>query len=654
MPKLQALLRIDQRNGLQSADATQTILIGGANADLVDGIDASRIPRPNTLLALDANAKFPSAAIPWPRANAVQGHGGRTIFGPGSGYLVEAVDAATTTWAVSDPVWAVDEYLMVQTATGTTEKVKVTAGPTFAGAGRYEYTVSRNADGNGAHSFAVNQVVVSLGAAGQGYIAIDAQGHKEYRAFIEGIVRNSDSVSDTSIRWRLGNLEGLWANGIETEIPAPDGVDNYGLWTDNIFAKGTFFVQGASRITGSLSVGYPGGPEVVIGKRTLPNGETIHNMEWKYEPNRRWWVQWYNETNQRIFWRVTKPQTATSPEEPLINLQYRDGVPADGEPDEPNYYLNIDAKTIIGYLIADRLRVTGALSVMAPDFGTMTKAAFEVANVPYSDVDNRDGVYIWAGQTDRDSDIGVEFWYQGTRQGRWLSSLGALTFGAEDSVKLTESGMDIDAFEVADAPDPAGWAQAWAGSIKERSLSWLKSGQTFPSFLMHGSASPNRLHNGVFSVATSVEDESTFYWSFHDKTAGGLQNVMFIRKPQGSPWQGFLDRNMIFQLTDRVGQINFPGASYLFGDGWTFTDLTAATRLTVPGGIGSLTNRQFAVGVTEEGYQVAAWGLEEVIDDATGETEISVNMIGIDRTNNRLVMQHGDSGWYYVAMTAVP
>lgn len=42
----------------------QTVVDFARNAHRVDGIHASRTPRANRLLALDANAKFPAAAIP--------------------------------------------------------------------------------------------------------------------------------------------------------------------------------------------------------------------------------------------------------------------------------------------------------------------------------------------------------------------------------------------------------------------------------------------------------------------------------------------------------------------------------------------------------------------------------------------------------------
>jgi len=432
--KDELLRRIDQQPAIRSGDVT-TVIMGGANADMVDGIDAGRVPRPNILLALDANGKFPSRSIPWPSQEAIQGMNGLTVFGPGTSHLMEDIDASQTTIPVYDNVFEANEYIWLKTTLGTEERMKVTAATRVEDG--YDLTVTRAQGGTTAHSFSKGQSVISIGAVGEGYVAVDARGHVGNRPFLDVVQRITDGAATTDelIRVRLGRLDDLATDKFWNYFD-PSG---WGLAADNVYLRGQF------------AVGYPAGPEMRIRRRTLGNGQTVHGMEWLYTPSRKWWVQWFNETNKRVFWAIRKPEATGSPEKDLIRLLYRQGDAGKGEPDGVwDYYLNIDATTIIGELIAGRITVRGYLSAAVGDFGKIKTGALLLSAEDYPDA-NKTGFFAWnkaaAGDwgTDfpDDEDLGFEFWKDGTRQGRWNYDLGAMTWGPNDDVLLYSDGLDI-------------------------------------------------------------------------------------------------------------------------------------------------------------------------------------------------------------------
>ena len=632
--------RIDRPRGLRSGDSSNSVLQALQNVDKVDGFDASDKPSPGKLLALNSRGKFPASVLPSAQGEGAEGFGGLTIFGTGLSYLMEAIDGTEDAIKVYHRVFTTDQYVWLKPSFADDRKGKI-GDDGLKIEGGWEYTIDWTVDPRAVTTFERGQSVIGIGADGEGYITADARAQYSDRPFMDFIERMSDSAWGHRTRTRIGNLAGLTTNGIDT-LTNPTG---WGIWTENLYGRGEFYS------------GYPGGPEVRIRRRTLGNGQTIHGMEWLYTPSARWWVQWYNETNQRVFWAVRKPAAPGSPESDLIRLLYRQGDPGVGEPDGVwDYYLNIDATTVIGELIAGRITVRGQLSAAVSDFGIVKTGALYLGTADYNDTENRSGLYVWAyrfptiwgDDQGHIEDKGFEFYHSGVLQGKWDYDLGALAFGPNQGVRLSATGLDL-------------LTSSEVLGVDDRSLTWVRSDDVTKKVgQIYGRYSTSESAVGIHGMNLHV----------HDFPSGGYSTIL-------NYWQaGFIRENGIplnvFQmikptLADQVEvrfdpmtviAMGFPGGlryssglvtpwEFVSGGGamgyWRLpqADLAAGTVQT------AMSNRQISVGRVEDTANSATY---HVIGFGTFEDDLvtpQVNLIGIDydTVNGRVVFRDQAGAW---------
>ncbi|MCD6289645.1 MAG: hypothetical protein J7M34_04010, partial [Anaerolineae bacterium] len=209
MPKDEVLRRIDQQGGIGPgatvASPARPATQGLGNADMVDGIDASRVPAPNVLLALNSRGKFPASVIEGALADEWRGSFGRIVIGPTT-FLVEDVDDAQAYIRVQDQFFSEGDYAYLSLGAGVTEIMRINDDGTEEN-GYYQYSVTRAADGDEAFEFESGTAVIGVGAEGGGYmvdVAMDEDG--PYR---DMFTRESDSATDVARRLRIGNLKGI-------------------------------------------------------------------------------------------------------------------------------------------------------------------------------------------------------------------------------------------------------------------------------------------------------------------------------------------------------------------------------------------------------------------------------------------------------------
>jgi len=210
MPKDEVLRRIDQRGsaGIGAiASPARPSVQGLGNADMVDGIDASRVPMPNVLLALNSRAKFPASVIEGLHGFADQymGSWGRVVIGPTVFLLSDLASADTEIW-VSDNWLEEGMYAYMSLGEGVNEIVRIDDDGTADREG-YRYSVKRAADGGRAYDFPEGTAVIGVGAEGGGYMVdVSVADDGPYR---DMFTRESDSATDVVRRLRIGNLKGI-------------------------------------------------------------------------------------------------------------------------------------------------------------------------------------------------------------------------------------------------------------------------------------------------------------------------------------------------------------------------------------------------------------------------------------------------------------
>ncbi len=208
MPKDEVLRRIDQRSpgpGGTVASPARPATQGLGNADMVDGIDASRVPAPNVLLALNARGKFPASVIEGALADEWRGSWGRVVLGPTT-FLAEDVNDSQGFIRVQDQFFGTGTYVYLSLGAGVTEIMRIDDDGQ-ARNGYFEYAVTRGADGGPALEFEAGTSVIGVGAAGEGYMVDVAMADDgPYR---DMFTRESDSATDVVHRLRIGNLRGI-------------------------------------------------------------------------------------------------------------------------------------------------------------------------------------------------------------------------------------------------------------------------------------------------------------------------------------------------------------------------------------------------------------------------------------------------------------
>lgn len=209
MPKDEVLRRIDQRGGIGPgatvASPARPATQGLGNADMVDGIDASRVPAPNVLLALNSRGKFPASVIEGALADEWRGTCGRIVLGPTT-FLTEDIDDSQAYIRVQDQFFGEGDYVYLSLGAGVTEITRIDDDG-IEGNGYYQYSVTRAADGGQAFEFEAGTAVISVGAEGGGYMVnVSVADDGPYR---DMFTRESDSATDVVRRLRIGNLKGI-------------------------------------------------------------------------------------------------------------------------------------------------------------------------------------------------------------------------------------------------------------------------------------------------------------------------------------------------------------------------------------------------------------------------------------------------------------
>ncbi len=108
-----------------------------------------------------------------------------------------------------------------------------------------ELDLIRGMNGHMIPTMSSGQVLVSQGANGSGYILLNATSGSE-TPFIDIVERTGTGVDDLDIKVRLGDLSGI----NDTAMPSVGG---FGLYTDNVFLKGT--ISSSQGNIGGIDIG---------------------------------------------------------------------------------------------------------------------------------------------------------------------------------------------------------------------------------------------------------------------------------------------------------------------------------------------------------------------------------------------------------------
>jgi len=401
-----------------------------------------------------------------------------------------------------------------------------------------------------------------------------------------------------------------------------------------IFLRGQLAVDGDSRIFGTLTTGARVGPGTTFGTFYDGSGNAVYGEQQRDETGAPWWTKWYKTLDREIYWAVIDPSTR----EKLIELHKRDPKSEWGEEGERRYFLDISASTLFGDLVAARLNVRGELSAMVGDFGTISTSILQISSDAYSSP-SKTGIYAWRRSDWQNknlpSELGMEFWKDGVRQGRWLESKGALAFGRNDDVWLNEDGLNLYASE--ESPD----------GTEERSISWYRSDTMEPVAKLFG----GRWDDGetIFHTArllVRVPDD--------DHPATAVLGFMSSSPPYTTLAPTFMLKHYAsgdssfdaggFDYYYFTGARRYPiGMSGLRGR-WAFSDDVLMTGPFSPPGLSKLLDEgNWGAGEDENGYiTVAAYAYNAGTDE---EPDIKIVRVAVDPNTGYLKVKVGTDAW---------
>lgn len=309
MPKADYLRRIDaSQTARRTGQPTTAQAHASGNADTVDGLHASIVPRAWNLLALDENGRFPATAIPVASlsGNQATGHHGVQYFGPTT-YLARKCAETDNVIYVTAPVIGQGQRIVVSDYRTPSEHMYVIgAGENVGGMWRYEVSRAKNDPRTQAlttaQTHAKGAQVVSLGGAGGGHIYV-VSAADDSEPYIQVRDNNDDasgsSPFSTSWKTQFGNLSNIpqWFKDL---FPAITNWERWGFAGEDVFTSGGIYakygsIAGDLDVTGLLTV-----KETVTGAR-LEFGDTVAG----------WGMAMRNSAGTPI-WMLVSPYTDTS------------------------------------------------------------------------------------------------------------------------------------------------------------------------------------------------------------------------------------------------------------------------------------------------------------------------------------------------------
>lgn len=270
MPKRDLVRRTDQKLSTATGGPSNTVISLRGNADMVDGLHASSIPRGNTLLALDASGVFPPSAIPQMMYDGAQatGHHGIQYFGPTT-FLAKKLLEGETEMTVLVRIWDGDESIILSHYTVAQEYIDLLGAPTKEGV-YWVYPIARAKRGSIEQEFPLWSEAISLGSpdAGGHILIASADSIGPTPMLPDNItdtpyiqMRSNNADRSTTWRTQLGKLS-MIPDRIKDYFPDIDDWDIFGLATENIFAIGGIHalygaIAGDLDVSGTLTVKSP-------------------------------------------------------------------------------------------------------------------------------------------------------------------------------------------------------------------------------------------------------------------------------------------------------------------------------------------------------------------------------------------------------------
>ncbi len=291
MPKQDYIRRTDVRQSNATGSPSQNIISLRGNADMVDGLHASSIPRANTLLALDPNGKFPPSALPQTSYDGAQatGHHGVQYFGPTT-FLAKKLRETDTVMVTLARVFDGDESIILSHYTTPQEYAWLLGTPERIGE-YWHYPIARAKRGTEAQEFPQWAEVISMGSpdAGGHILLASADSTGPTHVLPDDItdtpyIQMRQNNLDYSTTWKLqlGKLSTI-PDRIKDTFPDIDDWDRFGLAVEDVFAIGGIYalygaIAGDLDVSGTLTVKSPDhNAKMEIGNTAAGWGQTLRD-----------------------------------------------------------------------------------------------------------------------------------------------------------------------------------------------------------------------------------------------------------------------------------------------------------------------------------------------------------------------------------------
>lgn len=217
--------------------------------------------------------------------NTIATIGGRILVGPTTTLTADLASGAGSIVVKHNQMVTGNRVYME--ANGKVEWMAIGSGPT--GSGPYTYNVTRDLDGSGANDWNAGDAIFNTGTTGNGFIDIysvrGVRASSEKGPTIVGNVRDGATYSQTSPRWAIGNLDGLYGYGASSYGVA------FGKYADN-FENVTIDDTNGLRMRRRVS-----GVDIVNGQWDLSGNVTLGEVATN-QGNAFW-----NNTNKRLEFR---------------------------------------------------------------------------------------------------------------------------------------------------------------------------------------------------------------------------------------------------------------------------------------------------------------------------------------------------------------
>lgn len=202
--------------------------------------------------------------------NTIATIGGRILVAP-TNQLIADLSSVATTINVKYNNFANGDRVYME-GNSSVEFFAITSGATVISGG-FSYTVTRNLDGTGANQWFAGDAMLNTGVAGNGFIDLySVRGVKsgtQLGPAIVGNIRNSSTYNDWTENWAIGNLNGLYGYGSDTQAV---GLGKYATGSQHITidpTNGIRFFEGLGTITGVWNSSGIVVGEVAAGKSNI-------------------------------------------------------------------------------------------------------------------------------------------------------------------------------------------------------------------------------------------------------------------------------------------------------------------------------------------------------------------------------------------------